>query len=94
MQNLYVNKVFLGVDGIDTKHGIYKLNIEEAHLNEIMIKVAREVVILIDSSKFLRRSLAYKCGIDKVHTIITDKGIGDEDRKRLEDAGIKILIAS
>jgi len=93
LQNLYVDKVFLGVDGIDTKHGIYTPNIEEAHLNEIMINVAREVIILTDSSKFLRRSLAYICGIEKVHTIVTDKGINEEDRKRLEDSGIKILVA-
>jgi DeoR/GlpR family transcriptional regulator of sugar metabolism len=33
------------------------------------------------------------CGIEKVHTIITDKGISEEDRKRLEDAGIKVFIA-
>jgi DeoR family transcriptional regulator, aga operon transcriptional repressor len=93
LQNLYVDKVFLGVDGIDTKHGIYTPNIEEAHLNEIMIHVSREVIILTDSSKFLRRSLAYICGIEKVHTIVTDKGIIEDDRKRLEDAGIKILVA-
>jgi DeoR family transcriptional regulator of aga operon len=93
MQNLFVDKVFIGVDGFDTKHGIYTPNIEEAYFNEIMIRTSKEVIVVCDSSKFLRRSLAYICGIDKIHSVITDSGISDEDRKRLEDAGVKVIIA-
>jgi DeoR family transcriptional regulator, aga operon transcriptional repressor len=93
LQNLYVDKVFIGVDGFDTKHGIYTPNIEEAYFNELMIKISKEVIVVCDSSKFLRRSLAYICGIDKIHTVVTDNGIPDEDRKRLEDAGITVILA-
>jgi len=93
LQNLFVDKVFIGVDGFDTKHGIYTPNIEEAYFNEIMIKISKEVIVVCDSSKFLRRSLAYICSISKIHCVITDSGILDEDRKRLEDAGIRVIIA-
>jgi DeoR family transcriptional regulator of aga operon len=93
LQNLYVDKVFMGVDGFDTKHGIYTPNIEEAYLNEIMIKNAKEVILVSDSSKFFRRSLAYICGIEKIHRVVTDSGIPEEDKKRLEDAGISVVIA-
>jgi DeoR family transcriptional regulator of aga operon len=93
LQNLYVDKVFIGVDGFDTRHGIYTPNIEEAYFNEIMIKIAKEVIVVCDSSKFLRRSLAYICGIDKIHIVITDNAIPDDDKKRLEDAGITVLVA-
>lgn len=91
-QNLYVDKVFLGVDGFDTRHGIYTPNIEEASLNEIMISNAKEVILVTDSSKFLRKSLAYICGIEKLHRVVTDSGIPEEDKKRLEDAGIEVII--
>lgn len=93
LQNLFVDKVFMGVDGFDTKHGIYTPNLEEAHCGELMIKIAKEVIVVCDASKFLRRSLAYICGINKIHTVITDSGILEEDKKRLEDAGIKVIIA-
>jgi DeoR family transcriptional regulator, aga operon transcriptional repressor len=92
-QNLYVDKVFLGVDGFDTRHGIYTPNIDEAALNEIMIRNAREVILVTDSSKFARKSLAYICGIDRLHKVVTDGGISEEDKKRLEDAGIEVIIA-
>lgn len=91
--NLYVDKVFIGVDGFDTKHGIYTPNIEEAYFNEIMIRNSKEVIVVCDSSKFLKRSLAYICGIDRIHYVITDSGIPEEDQRRLEDAGVKVVIA-
>ncbi len=93
MQNLYVDKAFIGVDGFDTRHGIYTPNIEESYFNEIMIKISKEVIVVCDSSKFLRHSLAFICSVSKIHCVITDNGISDEDKKRLEDTGIKVIIA-
>jgi DeoR family transcriptional regulator, aga operon transcriptional repressor len=92
-KNFYVDKVFLGVDGFNTMHGISTPNIEEASLNQIMIDIAREVIVVADSSKFLRKSLAFICKLDRIDTVITDSGISDDDKKRLEDAGIKVIIA-
>jgi DeoR family transcriptional regulator, aga operon transcriptional repressor len=92
-KNFYVDKVFLGVDGFDTMNGISTPNLEEAFLNQIMIEVSREVIIVTDSSKFLRKSLAFICKLNLIHTVITDSGITEADKKRLEDAGIQIIIA-
>lgn len=92
-KNFYVDKVFLGVDGFDTLNGISTPNIEEAYMNQIMIEVAREVIVVADSSKFLRKSLAFICKLDKINTVITDSGILEKDVKRLEDANIKVIIA-
>lgn len=91
-KNFFVDKVFLGVDGFDTLNGISTPNLEEAYLNQIMIDVAREVIIVTDSSKFLRKSLAFICKLDRIDTVITDSGISVEDKKRLEDAGIQVVI--
>jgi len=92
-KNFYVDKVFLGVDGFDTMHGISTPNIEEASLNQIMIDISREVIVVADSSKFLRKSLAFICKLDRIDAVITDSGISEEDKKRLEDAGVKVIIA-
>ena len=92
-RNFFVDKVFLGVDGFDTMNGISTPNIEEASLNQIMIEVAREVIVVADSTKFLRKSLAFICKLDRIDTVITDTGISVDDKKRLEDAGIKVIIA-
>ena len=92
-KNFFVDKVFLGVDGFDTRQGISTPNMEEAFLNQIMIDIAKEVIIVTDSSKFLRKSLAFICPTDRINTVVTDSGITDDDRKRLEDSGIKVIVA-
>ena len=93
LKNFYVDKAFLGVDGFDTKTGIYTPNIEEAHLNELMIEIANEVILLSDSSKFKKKSFAFICPVDKIDVVVTDDKIDPEDYRRLEDAGVKVIIA-
>jgi DeoR family transcriptional regulator, aga operon transcriptional repressor len=93
LKNFYVDKVFIGVDGFDTQHGISTPNIDEAHLNQVMIEISKEVIVVTDSSKFSRKSLAFICAINRIHTVVTDSGIRNTDRKILEDAGVKVIIA-
>lgn len=93
LKNFYVDKAFLGVDGFDTRTGLYTPNIEEAHLNELMIEIANEVILLTDSSKFKKKSFAYICSIDKVDVVVTDDKISEQDHRRLEEAGVKVIIA-
>ncbi len=92
-RSLYVDKVFIGVDGFDPEIGAFTPNIEEAHLNEIMIDIAKEVILVADSSKFNRKSLTFICPVSSIDKVITDSGISEEDKKKLEDIGIEVLIA-
>jgi DeoR family transcriptional regulator of aga operon len=92
-RSFFVDKAFLGVDSFDTRHGISTPNIEEASLNQIMIEIAKEVIVVTDSSKFLRRSLAFICKTTRIDTVVTDIGISGDDKKRLEDAGIIVIVA-
>jgi DeoR family transcriptional regulator of aga operon len=93
LRNYSCDKLYLGIDGIDIGYGLTTPNIEEAHLNRIMIDVVNEVILVADSSKFQRRSFAFISSIDKVQTIVTDKGIPEEEHKILIDMGIKVIIA-
>jgi DeoR family transcriptional regulator of aga operon len=93
LKSLYVDKVFIGVDGFDPVLGAFTPNIEEAYLNEIMIDIAKEVILVADSSKFNRKSLAHICPLNKIDLIVTDEGLDPSDRKKLEDNGVKVLIA-
>lgn len=93
LRNFYVDKVFLSADGFDTKYGIYTPNIDESHLNQIMIEVAKEIILVVDSSKFKRKSLAFICPVEKLDIVVTDGGISSEDKQRLEEVDIKVIIA-
>jgi DeoR family transcriptional regulator of aga operon len=93
LRGFCVDKVFVGVDGLDTRVGAYTPNLDEAHLNEIMIEISQEIILVADSSKFNKKSLAFICPLGTIDTVITDPMASREDIKRMEDAGIKVLIA-
>jgi len=84
LKNFHVDKVFLGVDGFDSSIGLYTPNIEEAHLNQLMITLGNEIIVLTDSSKFKKKSLAFICGMQNIHKVITDDGIDPKDKKQLQ----------
>lgn len=88
----YCDKLFLGVDGFDTTHGLSTPNSEEAHLNQIMISMAKKVIVVADSRKFLRRRFAFIKPTSSVHVVITDSGIRDEDLNNLQKAGVEVIV--
>jgi DeoR family transcriptional regulator of aga operon len=92
-EKFYCDKLFLGADGFDTTHGLSTPDSEEAHLNQIMIKIAKKVIVVADSRKFERRRFAFIGPISHVNTVITDSGIKEEDKLRLEKSGVEVIIA-
>jgi DeoR family transcriptional regulator of aga operon len=72
LRDLNADQVFLGVDGLDPEFGLSTPDLLEAKLNELMIRVSREVTVVADSSKFRRRSLSVISKIDTVHRVVSD----------------------
>ncbi|RYY14848.1 MAG: DeoR/GlpR transcriptional regulator [Chitinophagaceae bacterium] len=92
-RSYFCDKLFLAVDGFNIEHGLSTPNVEEAHLNRIMIEISRQVVVVADSSKFHKRSFAFIAPINKVDVLVTDSGILPEDQKKLETLGIRVIVA-
>lgn len=92
-EKFYCDKLILGADGLDTTHGLSTPNSEEAHLNQIMIKTAKKIILVADSSKFERRRFAFIGPISVLDIVVTDSGIKEEDKNRLEKNGVKVIIA-
>ena len=91
-KNFYCDKLFLGVDGFDTNYGLSTPNTEEAYVNSIMIGMANKVIVVTDSRKFLRRRFAFIADLSNIDVVITDSGIREEDKARLKNQGIELII--
>lgn len=74
LQSLHVDTLFLGFDGLDPDVGVMTPHLLEARLNMQMIKIARRVIAVGDSSKIGRRNLSVIAKIEQIHQIITDVG--------------------
>jgi DeoR family transcriptional regulator, aga operon transcriptional repressor len=92
-KDYFCDKLFLGVDGFDLDFGISTPDPEEAYLNQVMINISKEVIVVTDSSKFRRRGFAFIAPVSKITTVVTDKGILQENKNKLENLGVKVIIA-
>lgn len=88
----YCDKLFLGADGFDTMSGLSTQNTEEAHLNQIMLKIAKKVIVVTDSSKFNRRRFAHIAPLSAIDVVVTDSGISEENKARLENSGVQVIV--
>jgi DeoR family transcriptional regulator, aga operon transcriptional repressor len=73
MRDLQADVLFLGVDSLDPAVGLMTPHLLEAQLNAQMIRSARKVVAVTDSSKLLRRNLSVIAPVDQVDLLITDR---------------------
>lgn len=86
------SKLFLSVDGISLDHGLTTSHMMEAHLNAQMMKVVQKTIVLADSSKFGKKGFGKIANLEDVDMIITDSGIPDLYRGKLEEMGIEVMV--
>ena len=92
LSNYYCNVAFIGTDSISSEYGISTSIIEEATLNQAMMKISEKVIVVTDSSKFLRRSFVKIADIDALDSIITDYKIPDEEKQRLNRLRVELIL--
>lgn len=92
MSQLNADHAFLGVAGIDPEMGLSTPDVLEAQLNAVMIRVAREVTVVTDSTKFCQRSLSVISKIEMIHRVITDNQVDRAIVASLRNRGIEVMI--
>lgn len=92
LRNIRVDKLFLGVDGLDIGEGLTTPNLAEASINRQMITIAKQVIVVADHTKFGRVMFSHIASIDAVHTIITDSQLSEVYRQQIYDLGIELIL--
>jgi DeoR family transcriptional regulator of aga operon len=88
-----MDRVFIGVCGIDAQRGATTIEPEEAAVFRAMARRAREVVVVADSSKVGMISPAVICAADDIDILITDDGISEDAVAAFRKCGVRIVIA-
>jgi DeoR family transcriptional regulator of aga operon len=91
LDNVYMDKVFLSVTGLDAERGATTLETDEAMVYRKMLKQSKEVIVAADSSKLGKVSPAFICPSNEIHTLITDMGATAEILAPFEQQGINII---
>jgi DeoR family ulaG and ulaABCDEF operon transcriptional repressor len=91
-RNFYARRMFMGAQGLSAL-GLMEADPLLIQAEQKLIGQADELVVLVDSSKFARRSSLILCPLSRIHTVITDDGISDRDAAMLDAADVKLIVA-
>lgn len=72
LDDLHVDKLFLGVDGFDVDRGITTHYEPEAMLNRKMVQAAKQVIVVTDASKFGQICLHRIISLAEIDDLVTD----------------------
>lgn len=92
LTQLSADKLFLGADALDLDFGLSTPNLEESQVNRMMTQIARERILVADSSKFGRRSLSRIAALSEIDKIITDNDLDEETRKELRARDVELIL--
>ncbi|MEN8193791.1 MAG: DeoR/GlpR family DNA-binding transcription regulator [Bacteroidota bacterium] len=92
LQKISADKLFMGIDAVDFTSGLTTPSILEARTTNMMMQASGERILLVDSSKFGRRSLAVVSKINLVDKIITDDKLDKAEIKKFEAAGVEVIV--
>jgi len=92
LANLQADRLYLGADGLDPEIGVMTPHLQEAELNAKMIRISRQVVVVADSSKLLRRNISLIAKVEQIHMLITDRAAPAASIEETAAAGVEVRL--
>lgn len=92
IQNIRANKVFVSAAGIHESLGISCANSYEVPTKRVILKSAKQHILVADSSKFGVVRSSYFCDLDDIDVVVTDNGLPPEWISLLRGRGITLHI--
>lgn len=93
ISEMRADKAFISTAGVDEQFGLTTYFYYEAEIKKQMMKSARKVILVCDSTKFAKISVTCFADLEEIDTVVTDDGIPNGYREALEGRGIELLIA-
>ncbi|HET8783573.1 MAG TPA: DeoR/GlpR family DNA-binding transcription regulator [Pyrinomonadaceae bacterium] len=87
---MFVDKVFIGVDGIHVERGLTTNYPEQAAIHRAMMRQARQRIVVADNRKIGKIGTALIWPIEDIDVLITDEGASDEDIAPFVAKGIDV----
>jgi DeoR/GlpR family transcriptional regulator of sugar metabolism len=93
LQELHLDKAFMGTIGVSVAEGMTTTDPGEAFTKELVIRQARQVILLADSSKAGKVAFARAGSLDEVDVLITDRKVDRQFARALAEKHIKLVKA-
>jgi len=93
LNEVRADKVIFGIRAISLENGLTNDFLPEITTDRAILKIAREVILVADHTKFDRVSTAMVCPLTGVTRIITDLGTPEKTIQAICDMGVNVTIA-
>jgi DeoR/GlpR family transcriptional regulator of sugar metabolism len=90
---IFVDKVFIGVDGIHPEHGLTTNYPEQAAIHRSMLRQARQRIVVADHRKIGQLGTSLILPASDIHTVVTDKDTSDQAIAPFTEKKIAVLRA-
>ncbi|MGF7397708.1 DeoR/GlpR family DNA-binding transcription regulator [Thermoanaerobacterium thermosaccharolyticum] len=91
IRNFKVDKAFIGANAVSYENGLMTPDIIEANTKKAMIEVSNEVYVVVDHTKFGKKSFVKFADIGDITAIITDDELDYEIVKKYEQVNVDVL---
>lgn len=93
LDTFYVDKAIITTSAIDIQHGLTTPNTQTAQLKAKMLSRAKELYLLVDSTKFNQTSFSKFADISQFDCIIVDNGIDENTLMELRSRANDVIVA-
>ncbi len=94
LREVRVDKVIIGMRAISLEAGMTNDYLPEVMTDRTIIEMAPELIVVADHTKFGNVASAYVAPVDRMTTLVTDPASDAETLARLEQLGIRVLVAT
>ncbi len=92
LEQINISKAFVGARGLTLNTGLTDVNAEEVELKRAMIKAAKEVIAILDATKWDQVTLATFCPLERLRLIITDTQAPAHMVKQVRKLGVEVVL--
>jgi DeoR/GlpR family transcriptional regulator of sugar metabolism len=93
IDQVHIQKAFIGIDGYTSEDGFTLRDLFRAEISSHIIRKAKEVYVVSDSSKFGISGLTNICMPEDIQHVATDSGLDPQYQKEFREAGIDLILA-
>jgi DeoR/GlpR family transcriptional regulator of sugar metabolism len=90
---LHVDKAFIAAGGITPQDGLTEYNMDDTQIKQVLIRSARETIVVADGSKFGVTTFASIAPLSAVHKIVTDKSAPAGMLDEIRALGVQVILA-
>ena len=91
LKDIHVDKVFMGVNGIDPDVGITSSNAQELMTDRSILKLSKNVIVIADHTKFGAISSGRMAPLSMVKTIVTSSLVSSQMVNAIRKQGVEVI---